>query len=251
MSHSDEQQLTMARRDVLLAGVALTAGPVALATAQAESGGSGTSAARRVPFTSPLGQRRLGSLEVFAIGLGCMNFSWAYGAVTTQQDAVRVIRDAYDRGVTFFDTAEIYGPFRSEEVVGEALAPVRNNVVIASKFGFDITPEGQIHGLNSRPEHIRQATEGSLRRLNTDRVDLYYQHRIDPTVPIEDIAGAVQDLVREGKIRHSDSGHSADFPYAGEAGCNRPGDDRRRPARDRGRLCRACHRGRTHDRGAA
>ena len=146
-------------------------------------------------------RRRLGSLEVSALGFGCMNFVWAYGPPVDRQDAIRLIRAAYDRGVTFFDTAEIYGPFLSEELVGEALAPVRDRVVIATKFGFNITPEGQIRGLNSRPEPIKQVTEPSLRRLRTDRIDLLYQHRIDPEVPIEDVAGAVKALIQEGKVR--------------------------------------------------
>ena len=149
-------------------------------------------------------KRTLGTrqLEVSALGLGCMNFYWAYGQSTSTPDAIRVIRAAVERGVTFFDTAEIYGPFRSEETAGEALAPFRDQVVIATKFGFDITPAGQIRGLNSRPEHIKQVVEASLRRLKTDRIDLLYQHRVDPQVPIEDVAGAVQDLIRAGKILH-------------------------------------------------
>ena len=149
-------------------------------------------------------KRTLGNsgLVVSALGLGCMNFYWAYGPPTSKQDAIRVIRAAVDRGVTFFDTAEIYGPFLSEETVGEALAPFRDQVVIATKFGFDITPAGQIRGLNSRPEHIKQAADASLRRLKTDRIDLLYQHRIDPQVPIEEVAGAVKDLIQEGKVRH-------------------------------------------------
>jgi len=152
--------------------------------------------------TSARSRRRLGSLEVSALGLGCMNVAWAYGPPIDRQDAIRLIRAAHERGVTFFDTAEVYGPFLGEEIVGEALAPVRDQVVIASKFGFDVTPSGERRGLNSRPEHIRQVTEASLRRLRTDRIDLYYQHRVDPTVPIEDVAGAVKDLIREGKVRH-------------------------------------------------
>jgi aryl-alcohol dehydrogenase-like predicted oxidoreductase len=131
-----------------------------------------------------------------------MNFFWAYGPPANRAEALKVIRAAYDRGVTFFDTAEIYGPFLSEELVGEALAPMRDQVVIASKFGFEITPEGKILGLNSRPEHIRKVTEASLRRLKTDRIDLWYQHRIDPNVPIEEVAGVVKDLIAEGKVRH-------------------------------------------------
>jgi aryl-alcohol dehydrogenase-like predicted oxidoreductase len=136
-------------------------------------------------------RRKLGPLEVSALGFGCMNFVWAYGPPVDKQNALSVIRAAYERGVTFFDTAEIYGPFTSEEYVGEALASVRDRVVIATKFGFNIDPETrQIHGLNSRPEHIRKVVEASLRRLRTDRIDLLYQHRVDPNVPIEDVADA-------------------------------------------------------------
>jgi len=150
------------------------------------------------------GERRsLGTLEVSALGFGCMNFVWAYGPPVGRQQALSVIRAAHDRGVTFFDTAEIYGPFTSEEYVGEALASVRDQVVIATKFGFDIDPDTRrINGLNSRPEHIRKVAEASLKRLRTDRIDLLYQHRVDPNVPIEDVAGAVKDLIKEGKVRH-------------------------------------------------
>jgi aryl-alcohol dehydrogenase-like predicted oxidoreductase len=152
--------------------------------------------------TSASDRRRLGSLEVSALGMGCQNFAGMYGPPIDRQEAVRIIRAAYDRGVTFFDTAEVYGPFLSEEMVGEALAPVRDKVVIATKFGFDITPKGQVRGVISRPDHIKRATEGSLRRLKTDYIDLQYQHRVDPKVPIEEVAGAVQELIREGKVRH-------------------------------------------------
>jgi aryl-alcohol dehydrogenase-like predicted oxidoreductase len=155
----------------------------------------------RNPATT-LETRRLGTLEVSAVGFGCIEVAGMYNVPLERQEAIRVIRAAYDRGVTFFDTAEVYGPFLSEEMVGEALAPVRDRVVIATKFGFDITPERQVRGRNSRPEHIRRATEGSLRRLKTDHIDLLYQHRVDPAVPIEDVAGAVQELIREGKVRH-------------------------------------------------
>jgi aryl-alcohol dehydrogenase-like predicted oxidoreductase len=149
-------------------------------------------------------KRTLGKsgLEVSALGLGCMNVAWAYGPPIDRNDAVRLIRDAYERGVTFFDTAEVYGPFLSEEIVGEALAPVRDHVVIASKFGFDVAPTGERRGFNSRPEHIREVTEAALRRLRTDRIDLYYQHRIDPNVPIEDVAVTVKELIQQGKVRH-------------------------------------------------
>jgi aryl-alcohol dehydrogenase-like predicted oxidoreductase len=131
-----------------------------------------------------------------------MNSVWAYGPRASKQDAVRLIRAAYDRGVTFFDTAEIYGPFLSEEIVGEAVAPFRDRVVVASKFGFDLSPQREFRGLDSRPERVKRVAEASLRRLNTDRIDLWYQHRVDPKVPIEDVAGAVKDLIAEGKVRH-------------------------------------------------
>ncbi len=149
-------------------------------------------------------KRKLGKsgLEVSAIGLGCMNLSWAYGPPKDKAQGIELIRAAFERGVTFFDTAEAYGPRINEAVVGEALAPLRNQVVIATKFGFDIGPDGDFRGLNSRPEHIKQVAEASLKRLKTDRIDLFYQHRVDPNVPIEDVAGAVKDLIREGKVRH-------------------------------------------------
>jgi len=150
-----------------------------------------------------------GRLEVSAIGLGCMSISGAYGPKLSQDEANELLRTAYDRGVTFFDTAEMYGPFIGEEMVGEALAPIRDKVVIATKFGFDIDPEtgprvrpGQsTTGFDSRPEHIRDVCEASLKRLGTDRIDLFYQHRVDPEVPIEDVAGTVGELVREGKVK--------------------------------------------------
>ncbi len=144
-----------------------------------------------------------GTLEVSAIGLGCMGLSFGYGPAVEKQQGIALIRAAVDRGVTFFDTAEVYGPFTNEELVGEALAPVRDRVVIATKFGWDIDPQtGQQRGLNSRPEHIRQVAEASLKRLGTDRIDQLYQHRVDPNVPIEEVAGTVKDLIREGKVRH-------------------------------------------------
>jgi len=139
--------------------------------------------------------RKLGrSLEVSALGLGCMDFAWAYGPSTEVQHAVKVIRAAYERGVTFFDTAEVYGPFLSEEMVGEALAPIRDHVVIATKFGFEVDPATkQRRGLNSRPDYIKRVADACLKRLRTDRIDLFYQHRVDPNVPIEDVAGAVKN----------------------------------------------------------
>ncbi|MFB9662537.1 aldo/keto reductase [Glycomyces mayteni] len=148
-------------------------------------------------------ERVLGDgLTVSAIGLGCMGMSQSYGPSGTREDHIALIRSAVDQGVTFFDTAEVYGPYVNEELVGEALAPLRDRVVIATKFGFDVNPEGGWHGTDSRPEHVREAVEGSLRRLGTDRIDLYYQHRVDPDVPIEDVAGAVKDLIAEGKVLH-------------------------------------------------
>ena len=148
-------------------------------------------------------KRKLGTsnLEVSALGLGCMGLSFAYGPALDKQQAISLVRSAVERGVTFFDTAEAYGPFTNEEVVGEALAPFRDRVVIATKFGFTYEPGGQ-RGLSSRPEHVKAVADASLKRLNTDRIDLLYQHRVDPTVPIEDVAGAVKDLVQAGKVRH-------------------------------------------------
>ncbi|CAI0806341.1 putative oxidoreductase [Serratia fonticola] len=141
-------------------------------------------------------------LEVSALGLGCMGLSFGYGPATDTRQAVELIRAAVERGVTFFDTAEVYGPYLNEEVVGEALKPLRDRVVIATKFGFTFGDDNKQQILNSRPEHIRQAVEGSLRRLKTDVIDLLYQHRVDPDVPIEDVAGTVKDLIAEGKVKH-------------------------------------------------
>ena len=149
-------------------------------------------------------------LEVSAVGLGCMSISGAYGPALSQGDANALLRTAYDKGVTFFDTAEMYGPFTSEEMVGEALEPIRDKVVIATKFGFRIKPDGTLDikpgqptaGFNSHPDHIREVCDASLKRLRTDRIDLFYQHRVDPEVPIEDVAGAVKDLIAEGKVGH-------------------------------------------------
>ncbi|MFL6761101.1 MAG: aldo/keto reductase [Sphingomicrobium sp.] len=145
-----------------------------------------------------------GGPSVSAIGLGCMGISFGYADKLSKEDGIALIRAAFERGVTFFDTAEVYGPFDNEVVVGEALRPFRDEVVIATKFGFDIDPAtGENRGgMNSRPEHIRQAVEGSLRRLGIETIDLLYQHRVDPDVPIEDVAGAVRDLIAEGKVRH-------------------------------------------------
>jgi len=149
-------------------------------------------------------KRTLGNsgLDVSAIGLGCMGLSFGYGPATEKQQAITLIRTAYERGVTFFDSAEAYGPYKNEELLGEALAPFRDKVVIATKFGFDFNAEGGQSGLNSRPQHIRDVAEAALKRLNTDVIDLFYQHRVDPTVPIEDVAGTVKDLIAEGKVKH-------------------------------------------------
>lgn len=189
----------MNRRDFIaksvVLGAGLTAAPLALA-------GEGPGTARGTGLSetaSALPKRKLGSLEVSAIGLGCMSMkSGSYNPPRSREEMIPVIRGAVDLGVTFFDTAEVYGPFTDEELVGEALEPVRNQVVIASKFGFDLT-SGSRGGRNSRPEHIRTAVEGMLKRLRTDRIDLLYLHRLDPNVPIEDVAGAVKELIKEGK----------------------------------------------------
>ena len=149
-------------------------------------------------------KRKLGKtdLEVSAIGLGCMGMSSAYGLPKDKREMISLIHLAVERGVTFFDTAEIYGPFTNEELVGEALAPMRERVVIATKFGFKFGPKGEQIGLDSRPEHIKEVAEASLKRLRTDVIDLFYQHRVDPNVPIEDVAGAVKNLIQEGKVKH-------------------------------------------------
>lgn len=194
----------LARRRFLAGGLAVGAAALlssslhGMAHAAALSSPSATEN-RQQPH--PLPQRRLGSLQVSAIGLGCLPMVGYYGGTYAKKDMIALIRRAYDSGVTFFDTAEVYGPYTSEEWVGEALAPVRDKVVIATKFGFGVE-EGRPTALNSRPDHIRRAVEGSLRRLRTDHIDLLYQHRVDPKVPMEDVAGTVKDLIREGKVLH-------------------------------------------------
>src|SRR5881296_1544693 len=152
-------------------------------------------------------KRTLGksNLEVSAIGLGCMGMSFSYGPPKDKQEMTSLLRAAVERGITFFDTAEVYGPFMNEELVGEALAPFRKQVVFATKFGFDLSGSDNrpgAAGLNSRPEHIKQAVEGSLKRLKIETIDLLYQHRVDPNVPIEDVAGAVKELIQQGKVKH-------------------------------------------------
>src|SRR5713101_6482694 len=161
---------------------------------------------RRTPAGGTMQKRRLGrgNLEVSALGLGCMGMSFSYGPPADKQEMISLIRTAVERGVTFFDTAEVYGPFTNEELVGDALAPFRGQVVIATKFGFKLDPNGGPRwvGLDSRPEHIKQVAEGSLKRLKVDAIDLFYQHRVDPDVPIEEVAAAVKDLIQEGKVKH-------------------------------------------------
>jgi aryl-alcohol dehydrogenase-like predicted oxidoreductase len=163
-----------------------------------------------VPEEKQMQKRKLGNsgLEVSALGLGCMGMSFSYGPPKDEREMTALLRTAVERGITFFDTAEVYGPFLNEELVGKALAPFRDGVVIATKFGFDLNPDFDprgmkgLPGLNSRPEHLKQAVEGSLKRLKVDVIDLLYQHRVDPNVPIEDVAGAVKDLIQEGKVKH-------------------------------------------------
>lgn len=149
-------------------------------------------------------KRKLGNsnLKVSTLGLGCMGMSFGYGPAADKEKMIALIRSAVERGITFFDTAQVYGPFINEELVGEALAPFRDQVVIATKFGFNFNANGQTKGLNSRPEYIRQMTEDSLKRLRVEAIDLYYQHRVDPHVPIEDVAGTIKDLIQEGKVKH-------------------------------------------------
>jgi aryl-alcohol dehydrogenase-like predicted oxidoreductase len=191
----------MTRRD-MVAMTAVAGAGLALASLSCAAPRSAP-ATTNAPQTAALPRRKLGSLEVSALGFGCMNVVWAYGPGVDKNTAISLIRSAHEQGVTFFDTAEIYGPFTSEEWVGEALAPVRDQVVIATKFGFDIDPDTRaIRGLSSRPETIRRVADASLRRLKTDRIDLFYQHRVDPNVPIEDVAGTVKELIRQGKVKH-------------------------------------------------
>jgi len=204
-----------ARRRFLMGAAGLAAAPLVAGIAAGcssgernqDSGGDNTDDAGNpvTAATTVTGRRKLGSLEVSSIGLGCQTMPGTlYGPVTSRADMVTLIRTAVDQGVTFFDTAEAYGPFESERIVGEALQPVRDQVVIASKFGFDIDPQtGQRRGgPNSRPDHNRQSVDAMLQRLRTDRIDLLYQHRVDPTVPIEDVAGTVKDLISQGKVTH-------------------------------------------------
>lgn len=185
----------LSRRDVLITsaivGTGLAVSPLSWATTSDRTHGT-------VDGGHVMQKRNLGNLVVSELGSGCMSISANYGPPADRAEGIKLIRKAHERGVTFFDTAEVYGPYSNEDLVGEALAPFRDQVVIATKFGFDI----EAGGLNSRPEHIRAVIEGSLKRLRTDRIDLYYQHRVDPSVPIEEVAGVIRDLIKEGKVLH-------------------------------------------------
>jgi aryl-alcohol dehydrogenase-like predicted oxidoreductase len=197
----------ISRRDFLastaLLGAGLALSPVFLAgCSEQPQEGEGQSTKEPGTKAGELTTRKLGALEVTAMGFGCMNLAWAYGPPLDEKRAIQLVRKAYESGVRFFDTAEVYGPFYSEKIVGEALAPFRKEVVIATKFGFNITPAGETVGLTSRPENIRRVAEESLKRLKTDVIDLFYQHRVDPTVPIEEVAGTIAELVKEGKVKH-------------------------------------------------
>ncbi|SHE35602.1 Predicted oxidoreductase [Cnuella takakiae] len=197
MDNENKQTNSLSRRyfisQAALAGAGLLAGSSALAGFTTHQNTAGLPVAN--------GKRMLGTLEVSALGLGCMSMAGTYNPPQPKKEMVALIHAAIDQGLTFFDTAEVYGPHYSEEIVGEALQPYRNKVVLATKFGFDTT-SGARGGRNSRPEHIRLALEGSLRRLKTDTIDLYYLHRVDPKVPVEEVAGTVKDLIKEGKVRH-------------------------------------------------
>ncbi|AXQ30495.1 aldo/keto reductase [Solimonas sp. K1W22B-7] len=195
--HPNNGSPPISRRE-FLAKSALMAAAMALGPTWASERHAKDISHRLKKGTGAMRMRKLGPLEVSEIGHGCMSISANYGPPAPRQQGIDVIRAAYERGVTFFDTAEVYGPYTNEDLVGEALAPFRDQVVIATKFGFNI--EGG--GLISRPEHIRKAVEASLKRLRTDRIDLYYQHRVDPSVPIEEVAGTVGDLIRQGKVLH-------------------------------------------------
>ena len=193
------------RRDFLvksaLVGAGLAFGGSILASATSSNNQTNTNTTQKL--NSGMKKRKLGQLEVTELGYGCMNIAWAYGGATPKKEAIQLMQRAYESGIRFFDTAEIYGPFYSEEIVGEALKPYRHEVVIATKFGFDIDPTSGVRGgLKSEPKHIKSVVERMLKRLQTDHIDLLYQHRVDPNVPIEDVAGAVADLVKEGKVKH-------------------------------------------------
>jgi aryl-alcohol dehydrogenase-like predicted oxidoreductase len=200
---NDQNPPALGRRDFVvrtgLIGAGLAVGPL-LSAACSDQRGEVNNRSAKGPgkVENKMSTRQLGGLKVSAMGAGCMSISANYGPPASRDQGIKVIRTAYERGVTFFDTAEVYGPFTNENLVGEALAPFRDKVVIATKFGYDIEAGGH----NSRPEYIKKAVEGSLKRLRTDRIDLYYQHRVDREVPIEDVAGAIKDLIKEGKVLH-------------------------------------------------
>jgi aryl-alcohol dehydrogenase-like predicted oxidoreductase len=193
----------LSRRDFMtrtsLIGTGVVAGPLLWTACSSQSGAALSSASASQQGISKMTKRKLGALEVSALGAGAMSISANYGPAADRQQGIAVLREAHDLGVTFFDTAEVYGPYTSEDLVGEALEPIRGSVKIATKFGFDI--EGG-KGLNSRPEQIRKVVDASLKRLRTDRIDLLYQHRVDPNVPIEDVAGTVKELIAQGKVLH-------------------------------------------------
>jgi aryl-alcohol dehydrogenase-like predicted oxidoreductase len=203
-----EQKSDISRRDFILnttlasAGILVT--PSAFTASHRQFNNESINTNSMNNDYSTLAKRKLGSLEVTELGFGCMNIAWAYGNPPAKEEAIKLIRAAYEQGLRFFDTAEIYGPHISEKITGEALKPVRNEVVIATKIGFDIDFEtAQIKGgLNSKPQHIKQAVDFMLKRLQTDHIDLLYQHRVDPEVPIEDVAGTMGELIKAGKIRH-------------------------------------------------
>jgi aryl-alcohol dehydrogenase-like predicted oxidoreductase len=198
-----QDRRALSRRDFLanaaLIGAGLAVAPLSWAAAADQPKGINNGSEEGLRRGNKMKTRKLGKLEVSEMGFGCMSISANYGPPADRNQGINVVRAAHEKGVTFFDTAEVYGPFTNEELVGEALAPFRDKVVIASKFGFAI--DGTI-ALNSRPEHIKKVVEESLKRLKTDRIDLYYQHRVDPNVPIEDVAGAIKDLIKEGKVLH-------------------------------------------------
>jgi aryl-alcohol dehydrogenase-like predicted oxidoreductase len=197
-TNEQETSLTGQGRRSFLTGAALAA--TSLATAQTSWAAASGPTQRSLKRSNNMQTRKLGALEVSALGSGCMSISANYGPPADRRQGIDLIRAAHDKGVTFFDTAEVYGPYTNEDLVGEALAPFRDQIVIASKFGFDI--EGGTGGVTSRPEHIKKVVEATLKRLRTDRIDLYYQHRVDPKVPIEEVAGAIKDLIKDGKVLH-------------------------------------------------
>jgi aryl-alcohol dehydrogenase-like predicted oxidoreductase len=197
----NQERNSYSRRDFITQGAYL-AGGLVLGSSLLSSCKISNQSQKNTLKSMESNKRKLGTLDVTALGFGCMNIAYAYGPRVEKQKAIELFRAAYNEGARFFDTAEVYGPFYSEEIVGEAFAPFRNNIVLATKFGFDVTPEGQRLGLDSRPQTIRRVAEQSLKRMKTDRIDLFYQHRVDPNVPIEDVVGTLKDLIQEGKVMH-------------------------------------------------